>query len=53
MLIEREHYLELLRQTEYLAQENEVLLRENTILAGELERQRVVNYELMHRFEEL
>jgi hypothetical protein len=53
MLIEREHYLELLHKTEFFEKENELLARENHILALELEKQRGLNLELMERMEHI
>lgn len=37
MYIAREHYLDLLKQVEELNRDNQMLHRENTILAGELQ----------------
>jgi hypothetical protein len=36
MYIQREHYLGLLKRTEDLAQDNQLLLHENALLAQEL-----------------
>jgi hypothetical protein len=44
MYIQREHYLQLLRQTEELSAQNQLLLHENELLAQELLREKTTNY---------
>lgn len=38
MYIEREHYLQILKDNEDLTRDNQMLHHENVLLAGELER---------------
>ena len=42
--------MELLKKSEELAAQTQVLLRENELLAQELLREKTANYELMQRF---
>lgn len=53
MYISREEYLNLANRADFLEQENQVLLRENQILAAEIEKQKSINYELMFQLESI
>lgn len=47
MYIAREHYLELLKQVDTLTRDNELLHRENSILAHELQEEKIRHYEIV------
>lgn len=51
MYIAREHYLDLLKQVEELNKDNELLHRENAILACELQQEKIKHYEMVHKFD--
>lgn len=51
MYIAREHYLELLKQVETLTRDNELLHRENSILAHELQEEKIRHYEIVEKLD--